>query len=191
MPNSGIAGSYDSFIPNLKKNLHTVLCSVCTNLHSHQQCGRVPFSPHSTSSSGFAVGSFFDDGLSDWCKVISNCSSIFISPIMSYVEHLFMCLLAICMTSLKKCLFRSSAHFLVLAICFLILSCMTCLYILEINTLSVALFAIIFSHSKGCLFTLFIISFPVPKLLSLIWSHLFIFVFISIALADGSKRILL
>ena len=62
--------------------------------------------------------------------------------------------------------------------CFLILSCMSCLYILEINSLSVALFANIFSHSKGCLFVLFMASFAVQKLLSLIRSHLFIFVFI-------------
>ena len=56
---------------------------------------------------------------------------------------------------------------------------MSCLYILEINSLSVALFANIFSHSKGCLFVLFMASFAVQKLLSLIRSHLFIFIFIA------------
>ena len=55
---------------------------------------------------------------------------------------------------------------------------MSCLYILEVNPLSVVSFAIIFSHSEGCLFTLLIVSFPVQKLLSLIRSHLFTFVFI-------------
>jgi len=59
-------------------------------------------------------------------------------------------------------------------------------YILEINYLSVALFAIIFSHSEGYLFTLLIVSFFVQKLLSLIRSHLFIFAFISITLGGGS-----
>ena len=63
---------------------------------------------------------------------------------------------------------------------------MSCLYILEINPLSVVSFAIIFSHSEGCLFVLFIVSFAVQKLVSVIRSHLFIFVFISITLGGGS-----
>ena len=84
-----------------------------------------------------------------------------------------------------------SPTFLIGLFVFLALSCMTCLYILEINPLSVVPFAIIFSHSEGCLFTLLIVSFAVQKLISSIRSYLFTFVFISVTLGGGSERIFL
>ena len=88
----------------------------------------------------------------------------------------------------QKCLLRSSAQFSIWLFGFLLLSYMSCLYILEIKPLSVTLLANIFSHSVGCLFILLMVSFAVQKLLILITFHLFIFIFISIVLGDLRKH---
>ena len=132
MPSSGIAGSYGGFIPSFLRNLHTILHSGCISLHSHQQCRRVLFPPDPLQHLLFV--DFFLMAIRTHVTWYYIVVLLCISLIMSEVEHLFLYLLAICMSSWENCL-GLLPIFLIELFVFLILSCISCLYILEIKKL--------------------------------------------------------
>ena len=163
---SELAESHKSSLFLVLRKLHTVLQSGCINVQTHQECMRVPFPAHSHQHLLFVI--FMVIAILIGVRWYLIVFWIFTSLMTNDVEHLFMCLLTICMSSLGKISIQMLCPFFNWLFCFLMLSCLSSLCILDTNLLSDKSLETIFSHSVGSLFILLIVSFTVQKPFSLI-----------------------
>ena len=150
IPRSGITGLQGNTIFKFLKNCYIVFHSDCTILHSHIQCAGVPTSPYPSQHCFFLMKPYL--------IVVLICISLIIND----VECLFLCLLAMCISSRENVV---GSHLLNFELGSFPLLNFSILCILDINPLSDIWFANIFSHSEGCIFTLWILSFDVQNFL--------------------------
>ena len=154
---SEISRPSGSSVFNFLRTLYSILHSGYTSLHSNQHCMRVLFSPHPLTLLSLVF--FYHK-----CEVIAHGFDEHFLMI-SNVEDFFMCLLAICMSSLKKYLFIYSAHFLNVLLAFQILNCRSPLFTLNLGPLSYIFFVNIFSCSVGFFIVLVVVSCTVKSFL--------------------------